>query len=547
MVLGATLAYVAGRVTGRHLYESIEEARRSAEHASNAKGEFLARMSHEIRTPMNGIIGTASLLEETGLNEIQINYIKTIKSSGQSLLVILNEILDFSSLEAGKIKPASEPFDLYHCVDEIYHLFQAIVQDKGLEFHLDYQELPEYVLGDRGRIRQILTNLLNNALKFTDQGSVTLSVSVVEAENSTRVLRFAVRDTGMGIPKDKQDALFQAFSQVDSSSVRKAGGTGLGLSICKKLAEAMGGGIGLESTAGEGSVFYFTMPLRIPTAEDLEAFVADSMAGMKRRLPSRYDASVLLAEDVEINRFVITEMLSGYGCRVEHAGNGRMAVEMAGEACYDLIFMDCQMPVMDGFEAASRIRSSDPDMPIIALTANVLDEEKDKCFAAGMNDFLTKPVTKESFAPVLDRWAGHLAIDESVYSPPQKEPMGPEGGTEGEQTNGLINMEALAQFGANRQKVIELTLQDADHFVETIEVALEAHNAEELGLEAHALKSVLAQIGAGPLAEKARALEIMGKAGSIDQVEAQTLFAALQSEYRLLKKILNGQTATPPW
>ncbi len=517
--------------------QELERIREEAQLAVVKKNEFLARMSHEIRTPMNGIIGTVSLMEGTELSEKQMNYVHTIKSSGQSLLVILNEILDFSALEAGKVEAVNEPLDLYNCIDEIYHLFQAPIQEKGLKFNLEYNDIPEYIMGDHGRIRQVVINLINNALKFTDEGEITLKIVVYENDDSSKYLKFSIHDTGDGIAEDKLQELFKAFSQVDESSVRKAGGTGLGLSICKALAEVMGGEIGVESEIGKGSVFWFSIPLLISSDEDLQA-VCNKQAKFEEHLTNlKYNASILLVDDVEVNRFVVSEMLEGYGCSINQAENGKIATEMAKEGDYDLIFMDCQMPVMDGFQAAKEIRKFDKDIPIIALTANVLVAEKDKCFDSGMNDFIAKPITKESFAPIFNQLLPHLVIDENSDCESKVEVTS--GKTDDKKSNDMpVNIAFLEQFGEHVEKVIELTIKDADDLIFNIDEAIKSGNALDAGLEAHSLKSVMAQIGADKIADIAKKIELQGKSEELEGLEEFN--NNLKLEYKIVTDFLRG-------
>ncbi len=507
-------------------------AKNEAEQAAQSKADFLANMSHEIRTPMNGIIGIASLIEDTELSKKQKSYINTIKNSGQSLLVILNEILDFSSLEAGKIDIISEPFDLCSCIDDIYKLFEIPVQEKGLELEVEYNDLPDYVLGDQGRIRQVIINLLNNAMKFTDTGSVRLEAAPFEGSDGAKYIKFSVHDTGSGIPKEKLQDLFQVFSQVDSSSVRKAGGTGLGLSICKALAEMMGGKIGVDSDDGKGSTFWFTLPLSMPSEGQIVALCTENLLEDTLSECTFYNAKVLLVEDVEVNRFVITEMLEGYGCKVDYAKNGKVALDMVGDKDYDIIFMDCQMPVMDGFEATKGIIETGDDTPIIALTANVLEAEKKKCYAAGMVGFISKPVTKDMFAPVFNKWIPDLVVENNKSKSNEKEKDVADSKNSGDH----VDFKVLEQFGSNVGKVIELTLQDADNIMEAIEKAVEQKNSEDLGLEAHSLKSVAAQVGAMTLSKISKEIEAKGKSADLGGVV--DLFDALKSEYDIVKQLL---------
>jgi len=517
--------------------EILRKAKKDAESAVLMKTKFLARMSHEIRTPMNGIIGTVSLIKDTNLDEKQKNYIKTIMSSGQSLLLIVNEILDFSSLEVGKIKIIKEPFDIYHTIDEVYHLFQYPIQEKAIAINLKYNiDVPEFIIGDSGRIRQVVINLINNAMKFTNEGSINIEVKQSLINNKDKAIKFLIKDTGIGISKSGEEQLFQAFLQVDSSSVRRTSGTGLGLSIAKALVDLMGGEIGVESIDGKGSTFWFSIPLETPNDKDL-AILASKIIKNKNIIEIfNYDAKVLIVEDVEVNRFVIIDMLEGYGCKVESAVNGKIGVKMAAENNYDIIFMDCLMPIMNGFEATKEIRKNNKDIPIVAMTANVLSEEKEKCFNVGMNDFIAKPFTKEVFAPVLNKWLERFIIPNKAIEKKVKEKKILENNILKLFSPKEFDIEAIKQFGANAKKIIELTLIDSDDFMKNIEKAINENNSEDLGLEAHSLKSVAAQIGGMKISELAKVLEFKGKKNDNEDVE--NIFAELKSKYINFKKIL---------
>lgn len=383
----------------------LVEARDHAEKMSAAKGQFLANMSHEIRTPMNGVIGTLQLLEASELSESQREYVTTAHKSADALLSILNDILDLSKIEAGKLSFEHIAFDMREVVSDIVILHALKAEQKNINLYSDIDDsLPGFLIGDPTRIRQLLVNLISNALKFTEKGEVGVRIKVLNKDASGVRVRVEVSDTGVGIEKVALDKLFTAFSQADGSTTRKYGGTGLGLAIIKQLVELMDGEVGVSSVPRKGSTFWFEIPLGV--SEDGVKKQPDAVEESK--LPLR-NARILLAEDNPVNQMVASKMLEKLGQQTVVAANGALALKQLETEDFDIVLMDCQMPELDGFAATRILRDYEKHLAkerttVIAMTANVMEGDRERCLEAGMDDYIGKPVKMDELEKVLRRW-----------------------------------------------------------------------------------------------------------------------------------------------
>ncbi|MCD6061518.1 MAG: putative Histidine kinase (modular protein), partial [Moraxellaceae bacterium] len=398
---------------------AAEEARLSAESANRAKTDFLATMSHEIRTPLNGVIGMTSLLLDSPLDAHQKKHAEVIRQSGESLLHLLNEFLEFAKIEAGQMRLEPLVFDLKQILNESLALMQLKAARKGLQLAAEI-EAPQWLIGDGARLRQILLNFLSNAVKFTERGSVVLRARQVlqqedpadrgpadrgAADRGAVGLRFEVEDTGIGVESEMLSRLFEPFTQADSSTTRRYEGAGLGLAICRRLTDLLGGRIGATTLPGRGSTFWVEIPFHLVPREEWPAEPEPRESPAPRPVDNRW--RVLVVEDNPVNQLTAAAMLKRLGCRVDVVGNGKEAVDAMRQVSYRLVLMDCDMPVMDGFEATRQIRAlegAEADTPIVAMTANVLRGEKEKCLGVGMNDYLAKPVRLSELESMLDKW-----------------------------------------------------------------------------------------------------------------------------------------------
>lgn len=413
MILHSMSQLLVRLADANRLAEELRSAREEALSAARAKGDFLANMSHEIRTPINGILGMTDLLLTESDDPHVIERLKVIQSSSTSLLGILNSILDFTKLEVEKTELESGPFNIQQTTDEVLALMGSQAAEKELLIGATADpSVPLWVQGDENRFRQVFSNLLSNSIKFTDNGYVSVKYKAVPLNAEEVEIQYAITDTGIGIPENVIPRLFSSFEQADSSTSRRFGGTGLGLAICKKLIAKMGGEIWVKSEEGVGSTFFFTMRLKTFNESEASGIYTKTPEAIDSKMSLRLPLQILLAEDNRVNQMVALGFLSKLGYKADLANNGREVLSQVEKRNYDLIFMDVHMPETDGLAATRAIRAKmkDPHKPhIVALTADAMKENVDECYAAGMNDFITKPVRLADIQTAISKFNSHLA------------------------------------------------------------------------------------------------------------------------------------------